>query len=185
MDIAKTELRNGTMHLTNAECNNPNFGFPEVKDCKVWNEVLNKFVNTLEDIVTYLYSTNYITSKIKDEIDLKIQNIQNGKALYETFEKAAEKLLNSEREYEYLQEKVAENTTAIQYNTNKIQQTSKETQQNTQMIQQIKKETQEMKKDIHDVKSMNYVPNGKSLFKIFTVPILFLQYLLPTRAYLP
>ena len=164
MDIAKTELRNCTMHITNDECDNSKYDFPQVKDCKNWNDVLNKFDDTLQYIINYLHSTNYIISIKKDEVCHKIGNIQTGKALYKAFEKAVETLISSERNYEFLVKKVAENTTAIQQSTQEIQQTRKETQQNTEKIHYIKKE-------IDYAKSMHRMINGQSSFKTFTVPI--------------
>ena len=63
----KKELRNTTMHLTNAECDDVNFSYPEVQGCSTWKDVWHKFVNSLTVIINYLYSTQYIIQDERDE----------------------------------------------------------------------------------------------------------------------
>ena len=97
VEVIKKELRNCAMHLTNKECENPDYDFPEVDGCTTWNKTLTKFIDTLHDITNYLYGKKYIEKELKDNMFEKINRIQTGEAFYNYFEAAVSKMCKNER----------------------------------------------------------------------------------------
>ena len=140
ISVITKELRNTTMHLTNAEAEHVNFTFPEVIGYNNWNDVWKHFIDSMEYLINHLHSKLFITKKVKDKYIQEIDDITSGNALYSNFESAVEKLLQSQQNYKKLVDDVTKYSEDTRVNSEEIDSIKNIVKTNKRKINEFERE---------------------------------------------